>query len=235
MLDDCHLNISKTSESVRQLKDYFQITKSRLLDIQKDFTKRMEEVKKSIKEFKENIVKGETYEVQLKLEYQIRLEINRLYTLKHSHESEMVGLDKRLEELEAFNTSTELIHSLLNYQLINFFEKVEDKMLVQQRDAAVVRLASILNAEIDQWKVAQGEDTFKQIEKLYNLTIESPITDERFKDFLHSNILAGKGDSTRKLLSRNRGLHFSRNQYHRKFYQKFKNSNYRGKRQIQRL
>lgn len=184
---------------MKELKDYFHLTKQKLRDIQKDFTKRMQDVKNKIKDYKDKVQNSEGYELQLKLEYEIRLEINRLYSLKHNHESECSGLDKRLDELEAFNTGTEVMQSLLNYQMIQFFEKCEDKMLIQQRDSALIRLACILNSEVDQWKVAQGEEACKQIERLYNLNFPSPITDAKFKDFLHANILAGNIRSFRKL------------------------------------
>ena len=200
MLEECYKNISRTSNNVKELKDYFHLTKQRLRDIQKDFSKRMQDVKSKIKEYKDKVQSAEGYEVQLKLEYDIRLEINRLYTLKHNHESECSGLDKRLDELEAFNTGTEVMQSLLNYQIIQFFEKCEDKMLLQQRDSALIRLASILNAEVDHWKVAQGEEACKQIEKLYNLNIPTPISDGSYKDFLHTNILSGIHLMTQNLL-----------------------------------
>lgn len=191
MVEECYKNISKTTNNVKELKDYFHLTKQRLKDIQKDFSKRMQDVQNKIKEYKEKVQNAEGYEIQLKLEYEIRLEINRLYSLKHNHESECSGLDKRLDELEAFNTGTEVMQSLLNYQIIQFFEKCEDKMLQQQRDSALIRLASILNAEVDQWKVEQGEEACRQIEKLYNLNISTPISDASYKDFLHTNILSG--------------------------------------------
>jgi hypothetical protein len=191
VVEECYKNISKTTNNVKELKDYFHLTKQRLRDIQKDFSKRMQDVKNKIKEYKEKVQNAEGYEIQLKLEYEIRLEINRLYTLKYNHESECSSLDKRLDELEAFNTGTEVMQSLLNYQIIQFFEKCEDKMLQQQRDSALIRLASILNAEVDQWKVEQGEEACRQIEKLYNLNIPTPISDASYKDFLHTNILSG--------------------------------------------
>jgi vacuolar-type H+-ATPase subunit I/STV1 len=192
VLEECYKNIARTTNNVKELKDYFHLTKQRLSDIQKDFSKRMQDVKNKIKDYKEKVQNAEGYELQLKLEYEIRLEINRLYSLKHNHESECSGLDKRLDELEAFNTGTEVMQSLLNYQIIQFFEKCEDKMLLQQRDSALIRLASILNAEVEQWKVAQGEEACKQIEKFYNLSIPSPISDASYKDFLHTNILSGR-------------------------------------------
>lgn len=65
--------------------------------------------KSKILDFKKNLDKREEYDVQLRLEYEIRLEINKLYALKHTHESELVGLEKRLSEIEFFNTNTELL------------------------------------------------------------------------------------------------------------------------------
>lgn len=185
-------SLGKTAANIKELKDYFTNTKQKLSEIQKEFIQRLNDVKLKIAAFKQNVENSEDYEQQLKLEYEIRLEINRLYKLKHSHESECVGLDKRLEELEAFNTSTDLVHSLLNYQAIKFFEKCEDSILLQVRDAAIVRLASILSCNLASLKVEQGENASKQIEELYGIKLESPVTDDQFKAFLVENLLCGR-------------------------------------------
>jgi hypothetical protein len=185
-------NLSKTAANIKKLKEYFSTTKQKLSDIQKEFSQRMNDVKLMITTFKKNVESCDDYEMQLKLEYEIRLEINRLYKLKHSHESEFAGLEKRLEELESFNTSTELVHSLLNCQVIQFFEKCEDNMLMQVRDSSLVRLASILSSDLTQWKVEQGEAACHQIEQFYQIKLESPITDDCFKEFLIKNLLSGR-------------------------------------------
>lgn len=184
-------SLSKTASNIREMKEYFVSTKSKLSDIQKEFGQRLNDVKFKIASFKQNVEKCEDYELQLKLEYEIRLEINKLYMLKHSHESECVGLDKRLEELEAFNTSTELVHSLLHYQAIKFFEKCEEFMLHQSRDAALLRLSSILTCDFTNLKIEQGEEASRQIEDLYQIKLDSPITDDQFKEFLVINLLNG--------------------------------------------
>lgn len=167
------------------------MTRHKLNEIQKEFTQRMQAVKAKIKTFKDNVENCEDYELQLKLEYEIRLDINKLYSLKHSHESEFSGLEKRLEELEAFNTSTDLVHSLLNNQLIQFFEKCEDKILLQVRDAALIRLSEILSLKLSDFTISTGDEACEQIEKLYNIKVGSPIIDEQFKRFLMDNLLAG--------------------------------------------
>lgn len=185
-------SLEKTASNIRELKEYFATTKRQLTEIQREFSQRMNDVKFKIAAFKQNVEKCEDYELQLKLEYEIRLEINRLYQLKHSHESECVGLDRRLEELEAFNTSTDLVHSLLNYQIIQFFEKCEDNMLVQLKEASLNRLANILSCSQNQLQTELGEESVKQIEEFYGIKLETPISDDQFKEFLISNLLNGR-------------------------------------------
>lgn len=60
----------------------------------------MDSTKEKIENFKKNLDNKEDYDVQLKLEYEIRLDISKLYAIKHSHESEFKGLERRLSEVE---------------------------------------------------------------------------------------------------------------------------------------
>ena len=191
LVKECFENLSKTATSIKQLKEYFGITKHKLNDIQIEFGQRIKSIKVKIYTFKQNVDDCGDYEAQLKLEYEIRLEINRLYNLKHSHESEYAGLDKRLEELEAFNTSTELLQSLLNYQLIKFFEKSEDSILAQIKDSSTIRLANILSTDVSKWRIEQGGEGSEQIEAFYQITLSTPIPDDQFKSFITNSLLSG--------------------------------------------
>lgn len=162
---------------MRKFKDYFESVKDKLKDIRREFEGKLESAKKKIEVFKANVDNMEEFEIQLKLEYEIRLEIHRLYSLKNSHEKECSALQKRLSDLDSFNSNIGLIQNLLNIQLIQFFEKCEEKLLLETRKKTMVKLEILLSSEtkpaVD---VSAGA--------LADASLQAPIEDQSFKVYL---------------------------------------------------
>jgi len=113
----------------------------------------------------------------LRLEYEIRLEIHRLYSLKSSHDSECSGLQKRLSDLDLFNSNIELIQNLLNIQLVQFFEKCEAKLLLESRKKTLIKLEILLSLQ-----PRPLDDASTQV--LDDVCLKAPIEDPSFKAYL---------------------------------------------------
>lgn len=150
--------------------------------------------KSKILDFKKNLDRREEYDVQLRLEYEIRLEINKLYALKHTHESELVGLEKRLSEIEFFNTNTELLQTQLDQHIVSYFETCESKMLGVSRLAVSTRLSDLLAVDQTVFKVTEPQDAEEptKINLLYSCSITRPVSLEQFKQFLSGCLLEGR-------------------------------------------
>lgn len=177
MIDGCKDNIEKTSQNARKFKDYFESVKDKLKDIRKEFEAKLDSTKKKVEMFKVNVDNMEEFEVQLRLEYEIRLEIHRLYSLKNSHDIECSGLQKRLSDLDIFNSNIELIQNLLNIQLIQFFEECEAKILLETKRKTLIKLEILLSLQ----PKAVIEASTQVLEEA---SLEAPIEDVNFKAFL---------------------------------------------------
>ena len=60
---EININLTKSIENIKKLKEYFVQTKQKLLQISQDFGERMEMTKAKIADFKKNLDKREEYDV----------------------------------------------------------------------------------------------------------------------------------------------------------------------------
>lgn len=177
--DECQKHIQDGTENIKKLKDYFGETRSKLGDLEKDFGSKISIVKAKIKEYREAVDKLADSEIILRLEYEVRLEIQRLYTIKNAHEKEASGLERRLAEIEAFNASTVEIENTLYSQILEFAESSEDGLLPQVSNYLLSRLQSMvgnkdefpnlenpraaLDIDDPNTSISTGEDQFKKL------------------------------------------------------------------------
>lgn len=177
--DDCQKHIQEGAENIKKLKDYFGEARAKLGELEKEFSAKIFVVKGKIKEYREAVDRLNDSEVLLRLEYEVRLEIQRLYSIKHAHEVEASGLERRLAEIEAFNASTVEIENTLYNQILEFAESSEDSLLPQVSNCLLTRLQSLfgenqdfpalenprlaLSIEDTTISISTGEDSFKKL------------------------------------------------------------------------
>ncbi len=190
--------VGRTAVNIKKLKEYFNTAKQKLSAIQQEFNSKMTAAKTKIEDFKKNFDNRQEYEIQLKLEYEIRLDISKLYSLKHSHESECAGLERRLRELEIFNTNTELLYKLFDSHILRFIQNSEDKVLNLVKGVAATRMCELLTIDENFFKVDdEADSTIKNIYEMYSIKVSSPLTDEDFKYFLSTCLVAENLDTVR--------------------------------------
>ena len=185
-------SLKKSQQFVARLDEYFRETKDSLHNIQNDFEFKVQTIKRKIDEFKIKVDSNEPSVDRLILEYEIRTDIQKLYALKSTHETECVGLEKRLTEIEAFNSNTELLREIINSKIVEFFEECEDSIFRQEDNSAITRLFVLSNSDhrfsqLD-WSSIKKHEIIDQLSE--SITPQQS-HDEGFKTFL-SQVLIGE-------------------------------------------
>lgn len=203
---ECLSKVEDSTKNARKLRDFFDRSRLELQKEQAEFNQKIEATKQKISEYKKSIKEKEGFEKQLKLEYEIRISINRVYELKNSYESLYSSLERRLEFVELFNTNIQEMNIKANSEVLNVFEFCENKLLQQAKEISAIKLTFIFNIVQKKFPVHLGEEdkegpdwnTLQQIFKGKKLKEEEtedvlklkfPVNESDFKNYLSSFIL----------------------------------------------